>query len=117
MKIKIDLKGLKTEDAVLHKFGELFEFGGPNGNISTGATNERKGWGLNWDAFNDSLYLIEEGGIWGTSKQFKFPLEIELSNLEEFKNNDPKSFKILMEILDDHIAARAKEGKVLKVVL
>lgn len=115
MKTVVDLSGLKTSGEVLSRFGEIFEFGGPNGNIKISTTEQRNGWGLNWDAFNDSLRYLEKGGIWGTSKKFEFPLEIELINSGEFQNDDPKSFDILKDIMRNRAEEYAKKDKMLTV--
>ncbi len=115
MKVVVDLLGLKTERDVLLKFGEVFEFGGPDGNIPARGNVHGIGWGCNWDAMNDSLYSLEEGGIWATSKKFSFPLEIEVTNFKEFEENDPRRFQTLKEILDTHINEYQKEGKVMSV--
>ena len=116
MRIIINLSGLKTKEEILHKFGEVFEFGGPDGNIPVKSPDQGNGWGFNWDAMNDSFRSLEEGGIWGTSKKFTFPLKIEISNYNKFKENDSESFRILKEILDDQIKGYKQEGKVVEVV-
>jgi|SRR3989338_5471523 len=116
MKIIIDLSGLNTEDKVLHKFGEVFEFGGPGGNIPANGPNQGKGWGFNWDAMNDSFRSLGKGGIWGTSKKFNFPLEIEIINYQEFQESNTKGFQIMQEILKDQAEEYSKEGKILKII-
>ena len=105
MKILIDLSGLKTEEEVLRKWGDVFNFGGA----------DEKGWGLNWDAFNDCLRELEDGGIWGTSKKFTFPLEIEIANYKEFKNADAKEFDIMKDILQYQMEEYSKQHKMLKI--
>ena len=65
MEIFIDLKGLRTKQEVLTKLGEVFEFGGPGpeANVPVVGALDGKGWGMNWDAFNDSLRHLEKSGI------------------------------------------------------
>jgi hypothetical protein len=100
MKVVIDLSGLKTKDEVLRKFGEIFEFGGPDGNFPV-EPEGNAGWGLNWDALTDSLALLPEGGIWGTGKKFPAGTSIEIIHFEEFRKNDPEGYVILQEILSE----------------
>jgi Barstar (barnase inhibitor) len=102
--IIIDLTGIKNKEQVLFKLGDFFEFGGPNGNHSV-SLKDKSGWGLNWDALNDSLRVLEIGGIWGTSKKFEFPLKIIFDNSHELQESDPATFKTLNDILEqeDHI--------------
>lgn len=116
MKVIVDLSRLRTKGEILRKFGEVFEFGGPEGNIPPSMLTEGKGWGINWDAMNDCLRYLEEGGIWGTSKKFSFPLEIEVSNYKEFKDAEPEGFQILKEILDHQTKEHKRDEKVMKVV-
>jgi hypothetical protein len=96
--VRIDLTGVKTEDQVLNKLGEVFEFGGPDGNIHVLAINAGKGWGKNWDALNDSLMYLDSGGIWGISKRFHFPLTVILENTSEIQKHDRESFETLKDI-------------------
>ena len=112
MKVVVDLAGQTTGEEVLLRFGEVFELGGPNGNhkCTAGA-----GWGINWNALNDSLSDLDTGGIWGSSRIFSFPLEVDVINCGQFKQGDPASFQILQEILDDTIVFYTKYGKSLRV--
>ncbi len=109
--IIIDLSGVRNQVQILHKLGEIFEFGGPNGNISVSSPTAGKGWGLNWDALNDSLRYLDTGGIWGTSKKFEFPLKIVFENSRELQENEKESFKTLKEILEDTIKYHKSEGR------
>ena len=111
MEIIVDLEGLKTKQEVLLKFGEVFEFGGPDGNVPVEAINAGKGWGINWDAMNDSLSHLEAGGIWGTSKKFMFPLYMKVVNYQDFAKNDPEGFTILEDILKISAERYHKEHK------
>lgn len=116
MKIVVDLSGLRTKEEILHKFGEIFEFGGPGGNIPPSSLTPEKGWGFNWDAMNDCFRYLDVGGILGTSKEFSFPLEIEISNYQEFKEANPEGFRVLKEILEDLPKAYEQDEKVIKVI-
>jgi hypothetical protein len=113
MDVVIDLKGCKDEKSVLLKFGEVLVLGGPDGNIPAQADVNGKGWGINWDALNDSLKELENGGIWGTSPKFQFPLKITVKNYQEFKKNQPDKFQILMEILASQISYYSRFNKVI----
>lgn len=115
MQVEVDLSDLNTTREVLYKFGEVFEFGGPNGNVPVVSPTQGNGWGLNWDALNDSLFYIESGGIWGTSKKVVLPIEIKIMNCKLFERNDSDGFRILQEILDTHVERNRKDGKIMKV--
>ncbi len=99
--IVIDLSGINNKDQLLHKLGDIFEFGGKTGNFP--ASHESKaGWGMNWDALNDSLDYLATGGIWGTSKKLRFPLKVVFENSDKLQESDKKSFEILKEIFEGH---------------
>ena len=116
MEIRIDFSGIRNEDQVLYKLGEVFEFGGPNGNIKVLSPIQGNGWGLNWGALNDSLRYLHSGGIWGASKKFTFPLTIIFENTKDLRSQDPESFRILQEILIDRIRQYRDNGLVLDVL-
>ncbi len=97
----IDLLGTRDEKEVLFKFGESLDLGGPNGNYSPDVSKPNSGWGMNWNALNDSLSCLDSGGIWGTSKKFEFPLKLVIKNSLDFQKYNSESFKILQEILSD----------------
>jgi hypothetical protein len=115
MVVTVDLSGLTTEKEILCKFGEVFEFGGPDGNVPVTSPEQGRGWGMNWNALNDSFRSLEEGGIWGTSKQFAFPLEIVVEHCGELQEADPDTFRILKEILYAHVGEYAEQGKILRI--
>ena len=116
MDICVDLFGCKTGDDVLLRFGEILQFGGyPKGNVKAIASVIGKGWGINWDAFNDCLRDLEAGGIWGSAEKIRFPLAIVIRNYEEFKKNVPQEFSILKDILLMQQEEYKKEGKRLDV--
>jgi RNAse (barnase) inhibitor barstar len=49
----------------------------------------------------DSLTCLDTGGIWGTSRKHRFPLQLELKNLATYRAADPGGFATLMEVLED----------------
>jgi hypothetical protein len=114
MQIIVDLDKLTTDKEVLHKFGEVFELGGPATDQTLG---DRSGWGQNWNALNDSLSYLAVGGIWLTSKKFTFPLVVEIQNSEEFQKNNPKGFSILKDVLDTKIEQYKNYGQILEVII
>jgi hypothetical protein len=116
MEIRVDLFGCKDSKDVLLRFGEILQFGGPKGNVPARANINNIGWGINWNAFNDSLRDLEVGGIWGSAKKVEFPLKLIISNYQDFSKSEPKEFKILKEILEEHQKEYVKEGKKLQVV-
>ncbi len=118
MEIFIDLKGLTTKQEVLRKLGEVFEFGGPGpeANVPVVGPLDGKGWGMNWDALNDSLRHLEKGGIWDTSKKFVFPLYIKIYNYEEYQKADPEGFKILTDIFETAKNEYAKQKKFFSIL-
>lgn len=111
MEIVIDLKSCDTEAEVLLKIGEVLFLGGVNGN-SPVQSSSMKGWGLNWDALNDSLSYLDCGGIWGNSPIFEFPLNLVFINYENFHKNEPDQFEILEQILEGKRELYLKDGKV-----
>ena len=88
MLLILDLKKCTTSIQVLKNFGEFFEFGGKGGNINVKAINAMEGWGINWDALNDSMHYLDKGGIWGNSKIFTFPLHLKVINCSAFQQNE-----------------------------
>lgn len=111
MEIYIDLFGCKDSEDVLLRFGEILQFGGPKGNVQAQANVINRGWGINWNAFDDCLEDLEIGGIWGSAKKVKFPLTLVIHNYEEFSKGDSKGFYMLKEILRDHQKNYATENK------
>lgn len=97
-KVEIDLGNIDGKEKLLKLFGEIFELGGPNGNVDCSSA-EKKGWGINWDALNDSLSYLDAGGIWGNSKRFTFPLHVYITHYKKFEQEHPRDSKILIEIL------------------
>ncbi len=112
-RVEIDLKEIRNKDALLRNLGEVFEFGGPEGNHPV--TEEGTGWGMGWDGLEDALGALDTGGIWGTAKKFGFPLEITFLNTQDLKESEPESFTLFQQILDDCIAEYAEEEKILTV--
>ena len=108
--IVVDLAGLRSEKDVLLAFGSAFEFGGPGGNKSAARAGPGEGWGMNWNAMNDSICFLREGGIWGTSRRFHFPLTLRILNSDGFRVTDPRGFSILLDILETAKQFYASEG-------
>ena len=96
MEVVIGLDGLVTNQDVLSKFGDVFELGSPNGNH---LPDHKGGWGLNWDAFEDAMMYVQEGGIWGTSQKFVFTLMITIHGYVDLKRNNPEGFSTLRDTL------------------
>lgn len=112
----IDLQGIHTKEQLLSKIGEVFELGGPDGNIPVEA-GSNKGWGMNYDALHDSLGCLEEGGIWGTSKKFTFPLKVTFANAGAYKSEHPEDFKTLIEIFKSVSQKYEADGADVKAVV
>lgn len=92
MKKIIDLKGLETKNEVLEKFSKELEFGVyENGELVASD---------NLDAFEDSMRLLEEGGVFGTGVKLTFPLEIVVNGAQDFKTNSPDDFVTFKDVLD-----------------
>jgi len=66
-----------------------------------------KDWGRNWDALNDCLHDLSEGGF---TEKYDFPLSIQVVNLEMFKTKNPDDFKIFEKILLDQVDSHKNEG-------
>jgi RNAse (barnase) inhibitor barstar len=113
--IIIDLSGIKNKNQILYKLGEVFEFDGSEESVSTSSSNTRKGWGLNWDALNDSLRYLTTGGIWGTSKKFELPLRVVFKNSRELQESEKESFNTLRKIFEDAAKDYELENKELIV--
>lgn len=109
MKQLIDLKNCDTEEKVLSKIGEILDLGGTVG-------NNKKGWGHNWNALNDSLSYLDVGGIWGSSKILEFPLELVFTNFQSFQEKEPNGFKTLVEILEDKAELYKKSGQLFSFI-
>jgi RNAse (barnase) inhibitor barstar len=97
----VDLAGVRSTQQLMDVFGEAFALGGPNGNVHVQSPTDGKGWGRNWNALLDSLTCLDTGGIWGTSRKLRFPLQLELKNLATYRAADPGGFATLMEVLED----------------
>ncbi len=102
--LTIDLSGIKSEAQILHKLGAALDLGGTSGG----------GWGMNWDGLNGALQYLETGGIWGTSKVFEFPLTIVFENSRSLKENDKRTFRSLMEILEQTAEQYKRDNKIFK---
>lgn len=98
MEVIVDLKGRKNEKEVLLKFGDTLSFPG--------------WWGVNWDAFNDCLSMLDE---LSENKILISPLKVKIQNFVEFKEALPDRFKIMEEILQHWVEEYKKEGKEFEV--
>lgn len=114
--VVIDLAGCRDKEQALLKFGAALEFGGPNANYRSNQ-GKKGGWGVNWDAFNDSLGYLDSGGIWGTSRKLGFPLRLVVRGLKGFRAADPESAKILEGILSAQPPSYKDSNLELTVVL
>jgi hypothetical protein len=92
MEILIDLTGSKDSTAVMKRFNELLEFGTHPGGAPVGVGN--------WDAFEDCLRCLNEGGIYGKGKRVVFPCALTIQGYEAFEQHDPEGFAVLREILE-----------------
>jgi len=109
--VVIDLSGVMNKEELLVFLGAQLKLGGTNGNHPVKAINADAGWGLNWDALADSFRYLGNGGIWGTSPKFKFPLTMRFINSGQLKANDLQSFKIFEGILLDTKNFYSREGQ------
>ena len=105
--LRIDLGAVHSEDELLSCLGEVFEFGGPNGNVRADSRVTGKGWGMNWNAVFDSLSYLDTGGIYGTSRIPKFPLCVKFIGGKKYKASHPASYVILADILAQQQGAYA----------
>ncbi len=99
--LNIDLKQVKNKEQVLKIFEESFILGSD--------------WGRNWDALQDYLCYLEDGGIFGTGYKFDLPFSINILNYSEFKKNDPVEFEILREIMNTVVDIYKINNKILKI--
>lgn len=113
----IDLAGANSSEAVLHLFGKALCLGGPGGNHPVMAVDAGEGWGPNWDALQDSMLLLDSGGIWGSSPGASFPLLLEIVNCSSFRNADPQGYDILTDVLSVVKQRYAEEGMQFDYVL
>jgi hypothetical protein len=99
--IAVDLEGVQSTPELMDVFGEALELGGPSGNARVQSPADGRGWGKNWNALLDGLTCLDTGGIWGTSRKLRFPLQLELKNLATYRAADPGGFATLIEVLED----------------
>jgi hypothetical protein len=107
--IEVDLTSVGSKQELLHLLGEIFELGGPGGNVPVTGPTEGKGWGCNWDALADSLSCLSEGGIWGTSRVFQFPLFVTFKGSATYRASDPEGYTTFVEILEGTRSLYASE--------
>lgn len=108
MQIIIDLSGLITKLETTKRFSETLDFG----RYSDGSLVALN----NWDAFNDCLSYLDVGGIYGTSEKISFPLILSIKGYSDFKNNNPKDFLILKDILSEKQILYKKYNQDLQIV-
>lgn len=100
--VTVSLSGCSAKQDIFVRFGEIFEFGGPNANH---LVRKNTGWGMSWDALQDSLREVGNGGIWGTSKRFQFPLHVQI---EHCRRMDSTALDTLKDVLQQ---AQEEHGK------
>ena len=108
--VVLDLYHVRSKEQLIDLLGEKLELGGPAGNHPVTAVDAGRGWGRNWDALKDSLAYLDSGGIWGTSRPFRFPLRIRFANSSNYRKADPQGFETLAGILGDVQGIYAKDG-------
>lgn len=108
--VVLDLDHVRSKEQLIELLGEKLEFGGRSGNHPVTAVDAGRGWGRNWDALKDSLTCLDSGGIWGTGRQFRFPLRIQFANSTNYREADPEGFETLAAILRDVQGIYAKDG-------
>lgn len=106
--ILIDLSGLKSKNEVTEYFNKILEFGVHENGALVGVGN--------WDAFNDCMNCLDEGGIYGTGQKITSPCQMVIKNYVDFKQNDPEGFKILKEILEEKSPLYKKYNFELKII-
>jgi hypothetical protein len=99
--IAVDLEGVRSTPELMDVFGEALELGGPSGNVDVQSPADGRGWGKNWNALLDSLTCLDTGGIWGTSRRLRFPLQLDVKNLATYRAADPGGFATFIEVLED----------------
>ena len=70
--VVVDLSDVASKEALLTTLGAALDLGGPNGNVPVAHSKAGRGWGMNWDALEDSLRELHNGGIWGTARRIAF---------------------------------------------
>jgi hypothetical protein len=108
MEVIINISGLKDKAAVTRRFNEILGFGvHPNG-VPVGVGN--------WDAFEDCLRCLDEGGIYGTGKKITFPCDLVIRGYETFKAHNPKEYAIFKEILEKKPDEYKQDNQELRVL-
>ena len=99
--IDVNLANVRSSQQLFDLVGASFNFGGPDDNAPVTTPTAGKGWGKNWDALADSFSYLPEGGIWGTSHIFHFPLLANFKCSSAFRAENPEGFNRLSEILEN----------------
>ncbi len=114
--LTISIKGQHTKADVLAAMGEALQLGGPGGNHPV-RPGEESGWGMNWDALFDCLLNLHSGGIWGTSPVIAFPLELVITGADAFARDNPDTFAVLTDVLEQTRETYARTGRVFEFVI
>jgi hypothetical protein len=100
--VSVDLIGATSEEALIAALGRALQFGGPmpEDNIcATDAPDDNRGYGFNWNAVIDCFRYVGEGGIWGTSRAFNFPLSLLFINSTHLSREQGSPLQTMMEVL------------------
>ena len=100
--VVIDLSGTRGKGDVIRALGGAFEFGGPSATdnvAASGIDDSHRGYGQNWDAVIDCFRDLDNGGIWGTSRRFQFPLLVIFKNWAHLESLDGNALSDLKEVL------------------
>lgn len=89
MEVEIDLENAIRVESVINILGKALGY------------SEEKYWGKNWDAFNDILCCLDTGGIYGTNETISLPVTLTIRNFQEFRNQTPRDFEILLDIFNN----------------
>ena len=108
--VVVDLSDVASKYALLTTLGAALDLGGPNGNVPVAHSKAGRGWGMNWDALEDSLRELHNGGIWGTARRIAFPFVLRFMNSGLLLDADPATVNSLKAILDGVSTRNAQDG-------
>jgi hypothetical protein len=112
--VSIDLSTATSEGDLISALGGALQFGGPSplDNVCVSdAPGQSRGHGFNWDAVIDCCRDLDKGGIWGTSKVFRFPLVLEFRNWVHLKRASGQPLVALNGVLSIVEIDLRSEGK------
>jgi RNAse (barnase) inhibitor barstar len=95
--MQIDLQDVTDKTSLFKRFDEILIV---------------QNWGHNWDALNDCLRDLNEGGF---TKKYEFPLTLEFKNWEIFSHNSPDDFRIFKDILSRQVFEHKNCGEELTI--